>query len=505
MLPLVYLLLRAASAGPGAWALLARASTVETLGRTLLLAVSVTLASVALAVPLAWLTARTNLPLRRVWSVLLPLPLVLPSYVGAYLLVSTLGPRGMLQNWLEPLGIERLPEIYGFPGAFYLLTILSFPFVFLSVRAALLNMDPALEEAARSLGLTPWQTFWRVTLPQLRPSIAAGGLLVALYALRDFGAVAILRYDTFTRVIYIQYQSTFDRSAAAILALVLVALTFALLSIEIWTRGRARYHGATAHSKRPPAVVSLGRWKIPALIFCAGIVLLGLFIPALNLLYWLVRGVQAGEQVGDLWMAAQNSLTSSALAALATLAAALPVALLSVRQPGRLSRAFERVAYSTFALPGIVIALALVFFGANYARSLYQTLPLLVFAYGILYLPEALGAVRASLLQVHPSMEEAARSLGHTPYAVMRKITLPLVRPGLAAGAGLVFLTTMKELPATLILAPIGFKTLSTSIWSAVTEAFFARAAAPALVLILLSSLPLAFLIHKEPRPVPGS
>ncbi|MBL1197172.1 MAG: iron ABC transporter permease, partial [Chloroflexi bacterium] len=363
---------------------------------------------------------------------------------------------------------------------------------------ALQRMDPALEEAARSLGRGPWRTFWSVTLPQMRPAVAAGALLVALYVLRDFGAVSIMRYDTFTRAIYIQYQNSFDRSTAAALALVLVAITLLILLVEVRTRGRARYYSSTAKSSRPPTIVALGRWRWPALIFCASIVMAALVLPTGNLLYWLVRGLGAGEQVNDLWLSAQNSITGSALAALGAVVAALPVAILDVRHPGKISHLLERISYVAFALPGVVIALALVFFGTNFALFLYQTLPMLVFAYVLLFLPEAVGAVRTSLLQVHPSMEEAARSLGHKPFSVFRRITLPLVRPGIGAGAALVFLTAMKELPATLILAPYGFKTLATGVWSAVSEAFFAQAAAPALLIILVSSIPLAFILLRE-------
>jgi iron(III) transport system permease protein len=406
----------------------------------------------------------------------------------------------MLQGWLEPLGVERLPDVYGYPGALYLLTILSYPYILLGVRATLQRMDPAQEEAAQSLGLTPWQSFWRVTLPQLQPAITGGGLLVGLYVLRDFGAVSILRYNTFTRVIYIQYRSTFDRSAAAALALVLVAMTLVFLYFEHRSQRRAETHVTTSSLQRPPVIFKLGRWKWPAQIFLGLVVLAGVAIPAANLLYWLVRGALAGEAIPDLWLSGWNSISAAGLAALGTVAAALPVAVVSVRHPNRMSKLLERGAYMAFALPGIVVALALVFFGIRFALPLYQTLPMLLFAYGILFLPEAVGALRSSLLQIHPNMEEAARGLGFGPLCVFRKVTLPLVQPGMRAGLALVFLTAIKELPATLILAPIGFKTLATSVWNAVSEAFFAQAAAPALLLILVSSLPTAMMILRERR-----
>jgi iron(III) transport system permease protein len=494
LLPILYLILRAAGGDASALDTVLRPQTLETLGRTVWLAFWVTLLSIGIALPLAWLTTRTDLPGRRLWAVLTPLPLVVPSYVGAYLFVSALGPRGLLQSLLEqPFGITRLPEIYGFPGALLVLTLLNYPFLLLSLRAALQRIDPALEEAAASLGLNRWQTFWRVTLPQLRPAVTTGSLLVILYVLRDFGAVAIMRYNTFTRVIYIQYQNSFDRSAAASLALVLICLSLIVLLVEVRARGRARLDSPNRRSRRPTRL-PLGRWRWPALVFCAFIVLVSLVMPAGFLVYWLLRGLGAGEALGGLWAAAGNSLLASGLAALAATLAALPISILDVRRNNPASRLLERISYIAFALPGIVIALALVFFGANYAPALYQTLSMLVLAYVILFLPQIVGTVRTSLLQVHPNMEEAGRGLGKSAIEVFARITLPLVRPGIAAGAVLVFLTAMKELPATLLLAPSGFSTLATSVWSSVSEAFFARAAAPALLLVLLSSLPMALL-----------
>jgi iron(III) transport system permease protein len=500
LLPTLYLLVRALAADAEARAALLRAGTWATVARTAWLALAVTALATLIAVPLAWLTARTDLPLRRVWAVLTPLPLVIPSYVGAYLYASALGPRGLLQQALEgPLGIERLPAIYGFPGALFTLTMLSYPYILLSVRAALWRMDPAIEEAGRSLGYGPWGVFRRVTLPLLRPALGAGGLLVALYTLRDFGAVALMRYDTFTRVIYVQYRS-FDRSGAAFYALLLIGLTLLILALEARTRGRARYDHGSVGAARPPATVALGPWRWPALAFCAAVVGLGLVLPTGMLLYWLARGLEAGESLGALWAPTLNALLASGLAAGATVLAALPVAVLIVRRPGRLTRLLEGLSYSAFALPGIAVALALVFFGIGYAPFLYQTLAMLVFAYGVLFIPQAVGALRGALLQVHPSLEEAARSLGDSPLRVLLRVTAPLIRPGAVAGASLVFLTAMKELPATLLLAPTGYKTLATEVWSAVSEAFFARAAAPALLIVLLSSVPMALFILREER-----
>ena len=498
LLPIGYLLLRASEAGDSIWNILFSARTARVLLKTVYLAVAVTLGSALVAVPIAWLTVRTDLPMRRLWAILTTLPLVVPSYVGAYLFISVLGPRGILQQWLEPFGVKQLPKLYGFPGAFLVLTLLSFPYILTTTRAALMRMNPVLEEASRNLGNGPWSTFWRVTLPQLRPGLAAGGLLVALYVLRDFGAVSFMRYSTFTRVLYIQYQSSFDRTGAAVLALVLILLTLFVLLIEIRTRGRASYYGGHVGAVGNPIQIKLGHWRWPSLFFCTGIVGLSLVLPASILVYWFLREINVTMSYSSLLMSAWNSVFASGLASGLVLLASIPVAWLSVRQKGHFAILLERVSYSAFALPGIVVALALVFFGANYANPIYQTVYLLLFGYLIMFLPQAVGALRTSFLQISPSLEQAARTLGKNPLMVFRTITVPVSWSGIAAGIALVFLTVMKELPITLILGPLGFSTLATSVWSAVEEAMFGAAAAPALLLILLSSVPMASIILKE-------
>ena len=495
-LPPVYLLVRVASDRSEAWDLITSASTVRAVWRTSLLAAAVTASAAAIAVPAAWLTVRSDLPLRRLWAVLLALPLAFPSYVGAFAFVAALGPRGMLQDVLEPLGVGSLPEIYGFGGAWLALTLFTFPYVLLPVRTALRGIDSSLDEASRGLGKGRVTTFLRVTLPQLRPAIAAGGLLVALYTLSDFGAVSILRFDSLTRVIYLRYTASFDRSAAASLALILVALALVVVSLEGATRGRARYHVAQGRGAAAP--VRLGAWRWPALAACGAVVALSLVLPASVILYWLVRGLTEGQSLGFVREAAVNSVYASALAAGVAVVAALPVALLAARRPGPLSGLLERATYAGFALPGITIALALVFFASNYALPLYQTLALLVFAYVVRFLPQAVGACRATLLQINPATEEAARGLGRGPARVFATITMPQMLPGMSAGAALVFLTAIKELPATLLLSPIGFDTLATEIWSASREALFAQAALPALILVVVSAAAMMLMLPRE-------
>lgn len=501
LVPLAYLVLRASEAGGEVWPLVFRARTALILRNTVALALAVGATAAAVAVPLAWLTARTDLPLRRWWATLAALPLVVPSYVGALTMVAALGPRGILQGWLEPLGVDRLPPIYGFFGAWLTLTLFTYPYVFLGVRAALRGLDPALEEATRGLGHGPWRAFFGCTLPQLRPAVAAGSLLAALYAVSDFGVVTLLRYDTFVRAIYVQYRSSFDRTLAAALALLLVLFAAALVAAEARLRGRAAYHKLGSGSARRVKPVALGWWRYPALAYCAGIVGLALGLPLAVLVYWLLRGVSGGEGLDGLLAASWHSASVSVLAAVAATVAALPVATLAVRYAGRTAALAERLTYLGYALPGVVIGLAFVFLGANYLTPLYKTLPLLVIAYVVRFLPQAVGAARTSLLQVSPRLEEAARGLGRTPMGTTWRVTVPLTRSGLAAGAALVFLTVMKELPVTLFLSPIEYETLATSVWNATSGGAYGKAAAPALLLIAVSAIPTLLLVARDRAP----
>jgi iron(III) transport system permease protein len=504
LVPVGYLLAVAATLPPRRiLELLVAPGTLELLVRTVGLAATVTAASVAIAVPIAWLTERTDLPGRRTFSLVAALPLVIPTYVGAFALVSSLGPGGLiasLTGWTPP-------SPYGFRGAAVALTLFSYPYVLLTVRGALRGLDPALEEAARTLGQPPMRTFLRVVLPQLRPSIAAGGLLVSLYVLSDFGAVSMLRTQTFTRAIFLQYRTAFDRAPAAVLGLLLVLLTVVVLALEARAAGRAARGGGEGGDRlarrgvvRELAPVPLGRWRLPAVVLLAGFLSLALIVPLVVVGWWLVRGLAAGQQLDPAIGAAVRTVGVAAAGAVAATVAAFPIALWSARDASRAARAVERTSYLGYALPGIVVAFALVYVGIRTVPALYQTLWMLVVAYVVLFLPQAAGSIRTSLLQVEPDVDAAARTLGARPTEVVRRVLLPLSRGGAVAGATLVFLTIVKELPATLLLAPTGFDTLAIRVWSATEEAFYTRAAMPALLLVLIGSLPLAATMVRQER-----
>jgi iron(III) transport system permease protein len=496
IVPIIYLITRATGTGGDVWDLIARPRTTRILINTVLLAAAVSLSTSLIAVPLAWLTTRTDLPARRFWATAAVLPLVIPSYVGALTIIAALGPRGLVQEVLgAQFGVERLPPIYGFFGAWLTLTLFTYPYVYLSVRAALRGLDPALEEAARCLGHNAWRGFFGCVLPQLRPAIAVGSLLAALYAVSDFGVVTLLRFDAFSRAIYVQYRSSFDRSLAAALALLLVLVAIALLLAESRFRGRQANYRSGAGAQRPPRVVPLGRWRGLALAYCALLLAMSLVLPLGVLAYWLARGLSGGEGLGDLPSAALHSIVAAGWAAAAATIAALPIAVLAARYRGWLPALAERLTFLGYALPGIVIALAFVFIGANYLTPIYQTLPLLILAYVVRFLPQAVGSTRLSLIQISPRLEEAARGLGRSQLAAVAAVTLPLARSGVVAGAALVYLTVMKELPVTLLLSPTGFNTLATDIWTATGGGSFGQAAAPALTLVGISALPTLLLL----------
>ena len=504
LLPIVYLIARAADAGTDVWGMVFRERTGIIWWNTIRLAGGVGATTVAIAVPLAWLVTRTDLPFRRFWSTIAALPLVIPSYAGALAVIGALGPRGFVQGWLEPLGVERLPSIYGYLGAWAMLSLFTYPYVFLSVRAMLRQMDPALEEASQSLGRGTVRTALTVTLPRLRPAIAAGALLAMLYTVSDFGVVTLMRYDAFTRVIYTQYRAAFDRTYAAALGILLVLFALGLLYFESRMRGKAAYHRIGSGTGRAPKPIRLGKMRIPALIFTSTIALLSLGVPIGALTYWMLTGTSTGRDLDKIPAAIGNSLLIGALAALAVTALAMPIAVMLVRYPGKLARMTERLTYVGYALPGIVIALAFVFMGARFMLPIYQTLPLLVLALAIRYIPQGVGSIKSSLLQINPRLEDASRCLGCSIYDSVRRVSWPLAWPGITAGAALVFLTVVKELPITLLLRPTGFDTLATEIWDATGAGQYGRAATSALVLIALSAVPTLILSGRNETRAPA-
>jgi iron(III) transport system permease protein len=387
-----------------------------------------------------------------------------------------------------------VPEIYGYWGALLALTLSTYPYVFLLTAAALRGADPSAEEAARSLGAGRAAVLLRVTLPALRPSLAAASLLVALYVLSDFGAVSLMDYSTLTTGIYVRYESLLALDAAAILALVLVGLAAVVVLLSSRWRLRGAIYRSTPGAGRSAELVRLGGWRWPALAFCSAVLGVLLVLPLGVLTWWSVRADPIAGRAGIAWEAALHSAATAGVAALVAVAVVLPVAVLAWRYPTRVSRTLERLTLSPSALPGIAVALALVFFGARLGGVVYQSLGLLLFAYVLRFMPYALASTRASLDAVSPRLEEAARSLGRRPLGATAAVVLPLTRSGLLAGGALVFLSTVKELPATLLLRPIGFETLATEIWKGTSLGAYSAVAPSALLLVAIAA-PLVYLL----------
>ncbi|MGH2864841.1 MAG: ABC transporter permease [Solirubrobacteraceae bacterium] len=474
VLPLAFLLVQAHSAGTSTILhLVFRSLTATLLWNTIRLTAVVTVLCALIGTAAAWFVERTDLPCRRVWAVLVVVPLAIPDFVVSFGWSS-------LSTWVE-----------GFRGAVLVMTLAVYPLVYLPVAASLRNADPGQEEVARSLGAGRLQTFWRITLGQARGAILGGCLLVALVLLAEYGAFEILGYQTFTTEIFTEFNVSFNVPTASALSLVLVLLSLLVLSGEGLARGRGRVSrtGPLAQRVTPPR--RLGRAKPAVLAGFTVLVALALGVPVGASVYWIIEaghGYLTGVPLLD---AAWHTALYSGLAAAVSTLMALPVALLAVRHRGRTYQLLERSTYLVLAMPGLVIALAFSYFTERYANGfLYQSAPLLVLAYAILFFPLALVCVRASVTQAPPGLEEIARSVGQRRLSVLWRVTLPLIGPGLAASFCLVFLSAVTELTATLILIPTGVQTLATQFWAYQQNLAYGQAAPFALAIIVIAALP---------------
>ena len=480
LLPLLYVGTKAWQAG---WAqaahLLWRPFVFDLMRNTLLLMVGVTVTCALVGLSLAWLLERSNLPGRRLWGVILCLPFAVPAFVSSFTWVS-------LSSSFEGLG-----------GAILVMSLSKYPLIFLPVAATLRNLDPALEESARTLGQNRLGVFFRITLPLLWPSLLAGSLLIALHMLVEFGALSIIGLQTFTTAIYQQFELSFSNANAAMLSAVLLVMCLSLLWLELKVRGKGRHIRIGQGAARRAEQVRLGKWSLAGQLYCLALAVVGSGIPLGMLVYWLVKGSSAAFPVAEIGEALLSSLSLALGGAALCLVLAVPVGLLVVRYKGPLAIWAERLPYLLHALPGLVIALALVYFALHYVPALYQTSALLLIAYALLFLPLAQAPIRTALNKAAPQLEEAARTLGATSLSAFCRVTLPIIFPALGAAFALVFLDGMKELTATLLLSPTGLNTLATQVWSHTSNIEFAAAAPYAALLILVSGLPVYLLTTK--------
>jgi iron(III) transport system permease protein len=484
LLPLAFLLIQAQRSGWGeVQALLLRHSVAVLLWNSIRLALACTALCALLGIGGAWLVERSDVPLRRLWAVVLVLPLGIPDFVVGF-------------GWVS---ID--PSLHGYLAAVMIMTLSLYPLVYLPVAAALANVDSGLEEAARSLGMGPWRAFTNVTMRQIWPAVLGGCLLVMLGLLAEYGAFEIVQYQTFTVEIFTEFKLGFNTVAACTLSLVLVVLSVAVLGGELALAGRGRVFRSGSGARRPAPRVALGRRRIPALAALSALATVALGVPVGSLGYWILHGGSSTlPSTSILAAAGHTALYSAAAAALSTIFA-LPVCTLAIRHRNRLTLLIERIAYLPMALPGLVIALGLVSFSVRYAFALYQSSVELIVAYAILFLPLAIVGVRSAMAQASPRLEEVGRSLGSSPTSVFRRITLPLIAPGLGAAFALVFISSSTELTATLLLRPTGVDTLATQFWTYTTNFSYGAAAPYAALMVAISAIP-AYLLSRRMRTI---
>lgn len=493
-LPVVYLVLRALDADAATLSdIVFRPRNLMLLGNTMKLVAVVLAIGTAIALPMAWLVTRTDLPARRLAAFLMVVPLAVPGYVMAYALIGLSGYYGFLKHWFD----LTLPPLRGLWGAGLALSLYTFPYIFLNLRAAFLGLDPAQEECARTLGRSRFAVFRHVLLPQLWPALVASWLIVGLYVIGDFGAIALMRYEVFSSAIYTQYGGAFDRTYAAWLSLMLLAVTVAaLMGQAALTRNRrhARIGPGAGRRARP---VRLGAWAVAAWGGVGAVALVSVGLPLLVLAHWMRLGppeVMWTEVVG----AALSTFSIAAPVAVLAVALALPVVMLSVRHDGWVPRTTDRLAHLGYATPALALALAMVFFALGTAPVLYQTRGLLIAAYVVGFLALAFGPIRLALMQIGPRPEEAARTLGTPPARAFARTVLPRLRRPMVAGGILVFIMVVKDLPLALVLAPTGMRTLSMNVFSRTVEGMMAEAAPHALAIILFSSLVVGLILRYE-------
>ena len=491
--PVVYVLWRAISLDADAGEILRESA--GPLWRTVQLSVLVSATTGILGTTLAWLLIRTDIPLARVCRLLVVLPLVFPSFVGAAAYLAGLGPDGVLRAVLDAIGVQGPDRFRGLWASVFVLTAFTYPYVYLLVAARLAGLPPSIEESARLLGDRPLRLFFRIVFPAIRSSVLGGMLIVCLYCLSEFGAVQLLAYDTLTRVVYA--TRLLDRAQSFAAAGLLVVLAVLAVAIERRLGGSLRSTAPQGLRRSPP--LRIGRWRWPALAGVVGVLLVSLFAPVAALAQWAWRGIgqgagplaELGSELAGLAGPAWSTAWIGSTAALVTILVVLSAAVITGRYRSRLGPFLSGSVLCGFAVPSLVIALSLAFWALNVplVDRLYQSAALLIAAYVIHFGAQALRPAEVGVASVSGSVRESARLLGASPLRRVLTVDLPMVRPGLIAGAGLVLLSTVKELPATLLLAPIGVQTLSTRVWGAFESGFLADAGLASLVLLVVSGV----------------
>ncbi len=518
LLPLLVLALSWNSLDSTIWNHLLETQMARLLGNTLVLAVGVIVGVVLLGVSLAWLTSLCNFPGRRWLDWALMLPFAVPAYVLAFVMIGILDFAGPLQTTLRGwLGNDfRMVSIRSTGGVIFVLVLVFYPYVYMLARGAFLAQGRGLMEAARILGHSPWQAFWRVALPMARPAIGAGAALAVMETLADFGAVSVFNYDTFTTAIYKTWYGFYSLQTATQLASLLLLFVLLALYAERRAQGSKRFPGSDK-PRQGPLFQLRGVRAWLAAGYCLLILAVAFVIPLVQLFYWLfTSGSDFDERY---WSLIRNTLTLGGIAAVTTVVVAMLQVLARRLQPMRRVRSAVALANLGYALPGSVLAVGIMFafsvadnqlvvplqawLGVDSpAPLLLGSLFALLLAYLIRFMAVASGPLDTALARIRPALPEAAHSLGHTGASVFWRVYLPLLMPGLLSAGLLVFVDVLKEMPATLLMRPFGWDTLAVRIHSLTAEGNWPEAALPAITLVATGLLPVIVLIRRSAQPV---
>ena len=515
-LPVASVLANIFSGGTGdTWRHLASTVLPDYVGSTLWLCLGVGCGVVVVGVATAWLTAMHDFPGRRVFEWALVLPLAMPAYVLAYVYTDFLQFAGPVQRWLRDFfgwrhGDYWFPDVRSVGGAIAMFVFVLYPYVYLLARTAFIERAGGMLEAARTLGLGPWRSFLRVSLPLARPAVVAGATLALMETLADYGTVSYFGVQTFTTGIYRAWFSLGDRVAAAQLAASLLGFVIVLLLLEQASRGRARFHNTTGRSRPHPERVLKGVHAVVAVLVCSVPLSAGFLVPA-GLLFRLTL-TDGDAQFGARFVhLASNSLVLAGVTAAIAVSLALLLAyaarLSKVGLGARLAQVLNRLVGLGYSVPGSVIAVGVLipvtrfdnwlagqwqsWFGSNPGLLLTGGIAALIYAYLVRFLAVALQSVSGSLAKVTPSMDDAARSLGANQTGVLRRVHLPLLRGSLFSAGLLVFVDVMKELPATLVMRPFNFDTLATQAYTLASDERLAEASTASLAIVVVGLLPL--------------
>ena len=456
---------------------------------TMLLFIFVVISSLILGLLISIILVRFNIPGSKILFTLSVLPLVIPSYIGALTYVSAFSPKGLFVQLFSSLGINEIAGIDGFFGSWLVLTLFTYPYVVLICSSALRNLDSTVEDAARSLGKNRFNVYTQVVIPRLKKPIIFSGLLVGLYVISDFGAVSLMRYSTLTKAIYSYYEFNINGDPVIFYSSILIVLALLISFIQRGSE-EARSAKVSGTPKISEKTNLSPRSKVLIYTFLSLVIFSGLILPISVLSYWLIRGLSAGNSVRAVFGGVVGSLSVSLLAALFSVIVSTPIIIMVSQYRSKFGNVLERIMLALYGLPHISVGVAILFITIKIFPSIYQSFTALIISYLIVFLPQAIGAGQASMEQVKSNYLDASSGLGMSKLKSFYRITLPLIYRGLFAGGALVFLSTMKELPQTLLLRPTGLNTMAIDIWSYASEGLFTQAAFSSFILLAISAIP---------------